>query len=145
MMKLPRILSFLLILIGFILIINSSLKTIVGNVVSESASIGSSISGLILIIFGIVLFLASQKGGGGNLEKKLKVISSKRFERSIRRQPKEEIDRALEKLGTGLANEEYLKYSDKWSIRVSKGGRILYDRTPTEIVLYEYSPPGEHP
>lgn len=141
--KLLRILSFLIILTGIISILNSSLKTIIGNVIDGGSSLGGSILGLVLIIGGLVLFLASKKGGRG--DGLVRIISTKRFEKSIKRQPKEDIERALNKLGTGLANEEFLKYEDKWSIRVNKGARILYDRTPNEITLYEYVPSSEHP
>jgi Txe/YoeB family toxin of Txe-Axe toxin-antitoxin module len=140
--KILRILSFLIILTGIISILNSSLKTIVGNVINEGSNLSGSILGLALIIGGLVLFLASKKGGGG--DGLVKIISTKRFEKSIKRQPKDDIERALEKLGTGLANEEFLKYEDKWSIRVNKGARILYDRNPKEITLYEYVPSSEH-
>lgn len=140
--KVLKILSLLIILTGIISILNSSLKTITGNVINEELNLGSSILGLILIIGGLVLFLASKKGGGG--DGLVKIISSKRFEKSIKKQPKEDIERALEKLGTGLANEEFLKYENKWSIRVNKGARILYDRAPNEITLYEYIPSSEH-
>jgi Txe/YoeB family toxin of Txe-Axe toxin-antitoxin module len=140
--KISKILSLLIILIGIILILSSSIKTVTGNAISETINTGNSILGIIFILGGVFLFLASRKGGGGN--GLVKIIRTERFEKSIKKQSKEDIERALKKLGTGLANEERLKYEDKWSIRVNKGARTLYDRTPDEITLYEYVPSSEH-
>ena len=60
-------------LIGFGFIINSSVISITGYVVSDGIKIGGSILGLVFIIGGLGLFLASQKAGGG-LERKIKVL-----------------------------------------------------------------------
>ena len=70
--KLVRILSFLFLLAGFFLILNSSVRNITGNIIRENLSAGGSILGLALIIGGIVLLLAKREERLGNLEEKLK-------------------------------------------------------------------------
>ena len=50
------VIKFLFVTVGLLLIANSSLINITGNVISESVNIGGSISGLIFIVLGIALF-----------------------------------------------------------------------------------------
>ncbi|MCK5625119.1 hypothetical protein KAI04_04735 [Candidatus Pacearchaeota archaeon] len=61
--------GFVFILIGFVFIINSSFKSITGNIIQEGIHLSGSILGFVFLIAGLVLFLASKKAGG--LEKNL--------------------------------------------------------------------------
>ena len=138
-----KILSIFLIIISLILISNSVVINITGYIINENFTFGGSVLGFIFLIGGLALFLSSQKSEGG-LEKEIKITKSKKFIKSIKNHPKEEIDRVLKKIGTGLADEKYLKYRNAWSLRVSKGARILYEKTPDEIILIAYEPSSKH-
>jgi hypothetical protein len=75
-----------------------------------------------------------------------RIIRTKRFMRDIRRHDPDIIQRAIEKIGTGLANEERLKGRDDWSIRTTQAGRIIFDRdegTKT-AKLKRYTPSHEY-
>lgn len=142
-MKRAKITGIIFLVVGFVLIFNSSLMTMTGNAVLTDGekTIGSA-CGLIFIIAGLALFL-SQKAGGLELE----IIRTKEFEKDTRRIPKKEIENALSKIGTGLGKEEYIKagnYTGYWSIRSSKGARIYYklDGNQAKVIAYESS--SEH-
>jgi len=140
-----KLFSILITLIGFVFILNSSFRSITGNVVRESIHLGGSIFGLIFIIGGLVLFLANQKAGG--LEGKLNIITTKGFDKMVKRVPKKEVENALDKIGTGKGKEEYIKegkYKGHWSIRTSKGARIYYllEGSRANVTAYETS--SEH-
>ncbi len=133
-----------IILLGLVLIANSSLMSITGYVIDESVRVGGSIFGLVFVVVGIGLFF-SQKAGG--LEKTLKIIRTEQFERAIKRVPKKIIENALAKLGTGKGNEEYIKegpYGGYWSIRASKGARIYYSLEGDTAKVMAYEPSSRH-
>jgi len=144
--NLKRFLGVLFFWVGITFMLNSFSGITGYSIVEEIAKPTSSIFGFVFIIVGLVLFLYQQgkEKAGGGLEKKINIIRTKKFEKSIKKKPIKEIENALKKLGTGLANEEYLKHEDKWSIRIDKGARILYDRNGDEIVLYEFVPSSKH-
>jgi len=131
----------LLFLLGIVLILNSSLRTITGNVVNENFQIGNSIFGVIFIVLGIVLFLAEKRG---KLEEKVRIFTTKKFEKETKKHPKKEIDRAIKKIKEGLGKQEHLKYLEGYSIRTSKGARILYERKGNEVYLTGYNPSSKH-
>lgn len=131
---------------GLILTLIPSLNKITGKAVVIDGdgffAIGSSFIGLILIIAGIVTYLNESR-----LEDKLKLVSGKgeeiftsdRFEKSIRKHDKTAIYRALKKIGTGLGHEHHLEgYKNKYSISVTKGARVVFDREGGKIVLDRY-------
>jgi len=138
-------LGYSLIILGIVVMFLKPITGVTGMAVaSEAFSIVQDVwfwlFGLGMIILGIIL------QGGREQEGDLpRIIRSDRFERSIKRQPKDIIEKAIQKIGTGLANEEWLKHMHKYSIRASKGARILYDkRADGTVVLEEYLPAGEH-
>lgn len=82
MQKRLKKLGVTIILLGFVLIINSSLIKITGNVISESFNMGDSIFGLVLIIGGLALFL-SQEGKSGLEIKVYDISKGKRKEENF--------------------------------------------------------------
>jgi hypothetical protein len=56
-----RVLIFLFVIAGFLFIANSSLNTLIGNTISETANVGGSILGGLFIAEGLVLFIATRK------------------------------------------------------------------------------------
>ena len=66
------------------------------------------------------------------------------FKKDIKKHPQKYIQNAIDKIGTGLGNEERLKHLKMWSIRTSKGGRILYEKEKDTATLVGYNPPGKH-
>jgi Ca2+/Na+ antiporter len=56
-----RILIFLFVIAGFLFIVNSSLNTLIGSTISETANFSGSILGALFIIEGLVLFIATRK------------------------------------------------------------------------------------
>lgn len=70
-----------------------------------------------------------------------RIIRTTRFEKAIQDHDEAAIERAIGKIGTGLGRAEKLKHQRGYSIRVSKGGRIIYDRTSNgSIKLQDYLP-----
>jgi len=128
-------------IIGAFLILNSAL-TITGNVVStpNSSMSGDSLFGFIFIVGGLVIFMARDQG----LEGKLEIIKTEAFEKAIKKHNLKPIQRAIEKIGTGLGKEEHLKYLKGKSIRTSRDGRILYERVGNVVTLNNYLPPSKH-
>ncbi len=138
-----KIIALLLMLNGA-LISFSSFSGITGLIVFEEAgSAVDSILGIIMFIGGIVLFLydLEERAGGPP-----KIIKTKSFEKSLKNHKSElkRIENAIGKIGSGLANEEYLKHEKIWSIRTSHGGRIVYDKANGQVILQGYSPPSRH-
>lgn len=60
-LRMLRILSFVLVLAGVLFILNSSLNTLVGNLINGTALFTGSILGALFIIEGLALFLAVRK------------------------------------------------------------------------------------
>lgn len=74
-----------------------------------------------------------------------RIIKTMRFEKAIRNHDEAAIERAIRKIGTGLGKEEKLKHDAAYSIRVSKGGRIIYDRRDDgTVVLEDYLPAHQY-
>lgn len=74
-------------------------------------------------------------------ENHLHVVRTDQFERATRGHDEGAIERAINKIGTGLGKEEKLKHLPGHSIRVSKGGRIIYDKKKDgTIELRDYLP-----
>lgn len=63
MIKVDRliVLISLFVVAGFLFIINSSLNTLIGNTISETANVSGSILGVLFIAEGLVLFIATKK------------------------------------------------------------------------------------
>lgn len=141
MKGLRRKIGIFLILIGISLIIGF-FSGITGYVVKEPAGkFVGSILGVVFIFIGFILISFKEEG---RLERE--VIKTRSFEKSLKKH-KSEIDRinsAIDKIGTGLGHEEYLKYRNDRSIHTSKGGRIVYNQEGGKIILKEYLPPPKH-
>jgi hypothetical protein len=124
-------------IMGFILILNS-LSGITGFVVSENIEkTPSSVFGLVFLISGLALLLIERQEKEGLLAS---MVKTRKFEKATRKHNPKEIRKALAKIGTGLAGEEYLRHEKVWSVRTSKGGRITYERDGKEIKLLDYFP-----
>lgn len=133
----------LLVAIGIFLIIIQPL-TLTGAVIDLSTT-NSKISfliGLTLLITGIILLsFGRQEGLLTTIER------TKKFEKEIKRVDLRAVERAIEKIGTGLAREKPLHkyYGGGYSIRIDKGGRIFYDMRPDgSIILTRYKASSEH-
>lgn len=134
--KVMKNLGIFFFLIGVVLILNS-LSGITGFIIAER--VGTSVSGILGLVFlvvGVLLFVSG-------LEKKvkpIKIIRTKQFQKAIKRHPQGPIEAAIKKIGTGLANEENLKYAKGNSIRTTKGGRVFYIPKGKTIELIGYTP-----
>ncbi len=64
----------------------------------------------------------------------LDIKRTNHFNRVIRGYNERSLDRAIKKIGTGMGKEEKLDDGD-WSIRVSKGDRIIYDRKKDGTII----------
>jgi|SRR3989344_5363328 len=131
-------------ILGIFLILDSFFE-ITGHVVSKQAGIPTtSFFGIILVLSGLVLFFLELRYQQTSTEAQglEKVIRTKRFERSIRRHDLKKIDRAIEKLGTGLGNEHPLVGEGKglYAMSVSKGGRIVFEKRDGQYILQYYDP-----
>lgn len=127
----------LLIVVGVLLLLNS-FSGITGFVVSENLQGGLSIVwGLVFIVGGILLFVVLRE----RESKLIKIIRTKTFEKAIKKIPKKPIESTIAKIGTGLAKQERLMHQKgKNSIRVSKGGRIIYSTEGNAVRLLDYLP-----
>jgi hypothetical protein len=95
--------------------------------------------GVALIIIGIVLTTLD------SLSHPTKIEFTRGFEKSLKGRNRKPVENALSKLRSGLANEKYLWFEKKYSIRVDKGTRILYERRPDgSIIVTDYIPSSEH-
>lgn len=74
----------------------------------------------------------------------LDVIRTEHFERAVRNHNPELIQRAIEKIGTGKGKEEKLTNGSGYSVRVSKGGRIIFGKKGRKIELLDYLPNHEY-
>ncbi|MBU2562184.1 MAG: hypothetical protein KKF68_00810 [Nanoarchaeota archaeon] len=133
-----KILGIILIVSGIALILNS-FSGITGFFIVEDINKDfGSFLGLILLLQGIFLYLV----GAREAEKEkglVEIVKTRKFKKAIKGAPKKLIDLAIAKIGTGLANEERLKYvKGRKSIRTSKGGRIIYRQQKGTIVLEDY-------
>jgi len=137
-MNKKRVLGIVLIILSIFFFILNIKST--GAVTGISAFISSNFLAIILLVFGIALFLFG-------LEKKsLDIVITSSFQNSIKKHKSElkRIEDAIDKIGTGLGNEEFLKHEKVWSIRTSHGGRVTYDRTSDKAILQKYLPPSKH-
>jgi len=122
-----------------------------GAVVSDSSFENiSPIFGLIFIIGGIILFVEEREDKEGGLEQltgaELPIIKTKHFERATKSHYDPRIAKAIGKIGTGLGKPEILRGAlrDYWSIRSSRGGRIIYEKNRGGIYLIDYLPSHEY-
>lgn len=128
-------------LLGAILIL-SSFRGITGFSIAENIGYNSiRIIGVAMIVIGI-LVLQAERGSERGLRT---IIRTKNFEKAIKGHNMEEIERAVSKIGTGLGREEKLKREEDYSIRTSKGGRIIYRYANQHIVeLKDYTPAHDY-
>ena len=99
--------------------------------------------GMVFFLFGIAMIFVSDftqqiRNREGHL---LTVIRTKRFEKAIRGHNPQEIQRALDKIGTSLGHEKKLSHLPGYSIKTSKGGRIMYEKDSGDVVrVTDYTP-----
>lgn len=72
------------------------------------------------------------------------VIRTEHFERAIRNHDPDIIQKAIDKIGTGKGKEEKLSNGAGYSVRVTKGGRIIFDKIGGKIELLDYLPKHEY-
>ena len=134
----------ILVILGVIILVNSY-TTITGlTILNETTKTTISILGIMFVVGGILLLMT--RGGKGRLERlsdaNVNLEPTEKFTKSIRRHNLADINAAIRKIGTGKGKEERLKGGDGYSIRVSKGGRVLfdYDDSHSTAILEEYNP-----
>lgn len=142
-MKKEKFIGILLLLFGFVLILNASMISITGNIIfTNTEAKVSSILGLIFIALGLTIFFAEKEGGlEKSIEKEPEIIKSKTFRKSLRKHKNQlaAIDNTIKKIGTGLGKEHPLKgYKNKYAIKTSKGGRIIFNKEYGNIILDRY-------
>ena len=133
------------IFIGIFLIIIQPFNKITGAIIDISTNLSkiNFIIGLLLIVVGIIFFSIA------TVEERVlqNMIFTNRFRKEIKRADPRLINRALSKLGTGLADEKLMhQYAGGgYQLRTDKGGRIHYRRGPKgEIILTDYRSPSKH-
>ena len=64
-----------------------------------------------------------------------------KFLRSIKGHPMKNVVEAIEKIGSGKGNEEFLKHEKRWTVRSGESSyRIFYDRNPDgTYILTDYA------
>mgnify|MGYP001591357399 CR=1 FL=1 len=138
-MNLKRILGVVLLILG--IFITGSNFAYTGAVIGVNSSV--SFFGIILFIAGIFL-LMSERGEPGELEG-ITIIETPRFQRAIKKHDVDSIRKAIAKIGTGKGKEEKIQDGRGYSIRESKGGRIIFEYKPDHsVVLLDYSPGSKH-
>jgi len=65
---------------------------------------------------------------GETTEAGYSIIRTKKFNRAVKKHDPDLIQRAIDKIGTGLGKEEPLTGREDWSIRTTGGGRIIFDK-----------------
>jgi Txe/YoeB family toxin of Txe-Axe toxin-antitoxin module len=140
-----RFLSLAFFVLGVFFLLNSKID-ITGAVIGlpDISSGFSSILGIAFIIGGFLLFVGGRKGirEGSGLEN---MIKTKHFNKSVKGYEKRLIERAMSKIGTGLGNEEPLKgYENMWSIKATKGARLIFEKDGDIITLIDYLPSHEY-
>ena len=131
--------GFVLIIFGLLLIANSFLIVITGNVVSETSKITSSILGLIFVIIGLGLFMAEPAGKLEKIAKEEpKLISAVKKDETIfklaKKIPKNgiiqrEINHLLEELNKGNINPGIgtkKLFGSISYLRSENGARVFY-------------------
>ena len=139
-----RFLSLAFFVLGVFFLLNSKID-ITGAVIGlpDISSGFSSILGIALIVGGVLLFVGGRKGirEGSGLEN---MIKTRRFNKSVEGY-EEAVERAMSKIGTGLGNEHLLKgYKNMWSIKATKGARLIFKKDGNIITLIDYLPSHEY-
>jgi hypothetical protein len=136
-----RYLTFLFLIIGFLFIINP-FQSITGNVILDDIDIKVNyIAGLLFIIGGVILLYVSgeERESVRNKEGKIvSIVKTHAFSKATKKQDPAIIYAAIQKIGTGLGREEKLK-SGGYSIRTSKGGRIVYNKKGNDYELVDFT------
>ncbi len=139
-----KIISIFLLVLGVFLLIIQPLNPITGAIIdlSTNVSVINFIIGLLMIIIGIILYSTA------TVEERVgTIIRTKRFDKAIRRTDPKIISRAIEKIGTGLADEKHFHgyAGGGYQIRTDKGGRIHYQiDNNRRVILTDYKPSSEH-
>jgi len=123
--RIYRALGTILIIWGVVSLL-SSFGSITGYVtLGEFREQASSIIGVLLVIGGIVLIMVGV--GEEDLEGKVRIIKTRRFEKAIRGHNIKAINRAITRIGTGLGKEEKLVGREDYSIRAGEGKRVIFE------------------
>lgn len=142
MIKYLRYVSILSFTLSFVFLINS-FQGITGYSVLERVDIGqSSYFVFLFFIAGLILFYVSGNERESIRNKEGKIISivkTHAFAKAAKKHDPKPIYAALEKIGTGLGNEEKLR-SGGYSIKTSKGGRVVYNRKGEDYELIDFTP-----
>ena len=106
-----------------------------------------SVFGMAFMISAIIAFLASiDKIVAQNEDGSIKINCTDKFKKEIKKHSLEEVNKALSKIGTGKGKEERLHgYNNLYSIRESKGGRIIFSyKNPKEVEVDEFYPAHQY-
>ena len=145
-MRARKILGAIFLIFGVVFLLNSRITGFV--IVEEISGNFGFVLSLIFFVVGVLLLIIGERESEGKLEKE--VLETEHFKRAVRKHDLNAIRRAIEKIGTGLGNEEKLKLSGRglYSIRASRGGRVIFEKDYAkgkEIVrLVDYLPAHEY-
>lgn len=140
-----KIIGALFAIVGVFLLTIQPFAPITGAIIdlSTSVSIMNFIAGLLIIIIGIILYSTA------TVEERVSpnILLTDRFRKESKRADQRIIQRALSKIGTGLADEKHMhRYAGGgYQIRTDKGGRIHYQRSADgTIIVTDYEPSSKH-
>ncbi len=127
-------------LLGILILLLQPISHLTGAFINFSFLVDEFyfIVGLILIIIGFFILTLD------SLTDTITLESTKKFEKDIKGRDRRAIQRAIDKIKSGLADEKYRWLDKSYSIRVDKGARIHYQKMNNRIILTDYIPSSEH-
>ena len=137
-MNKKRFAGFVLILAG--MLISFSRLALTGAAIGVARSSVISAIGATIVFVGIILILTEERVG----ELERKIIRTAHFDKSIKKYDSKPIEHAIKNIGTGRGHEEYIKQENAYSIRASKGARVMFQKDNDKITLERYLPPSKH-
>ena len=129
-------------LMGFVFLLNYT-----SNVTGYAVFSGSDLkqSGYVALWFiasWLVIFLMAGEQRQSEDGRIVRLVRTSRFDRAVKGHDMKRIQKAIDKIGTGLGKEEKLAKTGDYSVRESGGGRVIfsYDDTRTVVTLKNYTP-----
>ncbi|VVB78558.1 Uncharacterised protein [uncultured archaeon] len=142
MKRVLRILGTVIIAIGFFLIIIQPFSKVTGAVIDISTTLSriNLIVSLSLIAIGFLILRFAREGNIG-----LVIEETPEFKKQTKKVDRKLLQNAIDKIGTGLAHEEHLKYAGDYTVRLNKGSRVHYEIAyDGRVILTRYEPSSKH-
>ncbi len=128
--------------LGALMLLNSFSGFTGFYIVGELNVRQSSILTFAFFVSSVIFFIVAREHSGLEEYSKagVRITPTRSFMKDVGRHPLSEINNAISKIGTGAGKEEHLR-GGGYSIRTSKGGRIIYDRdSDRSVTLTAYTP-----